>query len=114
MSTTTWRLQDGSAHKVVPQQSCPIVRSWSKGLLVQQAIIACSERVVGDDPDALLCQATVLIEIAKCIQERGRPRVSAARSVSRLRNPDGLAGFIAVSQASVERADLVGAGEPFV
>jgi hypothetical protein len=62
-------VENNCAHQPAPQQRRPIVRPRPQRLFIQQAVIACSERVVGDHLDAGFGKPAKLIEISERIEE---------------------------------------------
>src|SRR5438046_4742210 len=107
-------IKHGGAHQPAPEQRAPIIRLRREGLIIEQAVVTCDQSIVGDDANILFREAAKLIEIAKRIYKRCRPRIAAARRISRLREPKRLAGFELVPQRPVERERFVRAPQPLL
>ena len=64
------RLEHLGIHQFSPQQRAPVVRLRRQRDVIEEAVVARNQRVVGDDRDALPGEAAELVEIAERVEER--------------------------------------------
>src|SRR5712691_5791538 len=105
-------VENGCAHQPAPKQRRPIVWPRLQRLLVKQAVIACSQRVVRNHLDAGPGKPAKLIEISKSIEESGSPGIAAAGCLGGFGKPHRLARRELVPERLVERERLVRARQP--
>ena len=110
----TPELEHPGIHQLSPQQRAPVVRLRRQRDVIEEAVVARDQRVVGDDLDSLPGEAAELVEIAERVEERASRRIAAACGIRGFREPQRLAGRERVAQLAVEGQRRVGAPQPLL
>ena len=105
-------VENNCAHQPAPQQRRPIVWPRPERLLVKQAVIARSQRVVRDHLNAGPGKPAQLIEISERIEESGSPGIAAASRLGGFGQPHRLIRCKFVPERLVKRERLARARQP--
>src|SRR6185437_3336542 len=107
-------VQDSCPHELVPQQCCPVIGTRRESILIDQAIVAGSERIVEDGLNCTFRKPAKLVQVAKAVQKSGSRGIAPACRIGRLGNPYRFTRLETIMQAQIKTMDLTGACQPFV